>query len=1116
MPPGRAHEYEVLAYAPRRTPPREREADPSAPTSTSTSSTPPSTSESTDPPGPPPPVGPAAPAHTHATGSVAAAQHVQHAMAAQIAQLGLPPTSLGAALADKLASVPVVGGPGDWGCILALLAGGHATLLLPRVDWPSADEVTPATALDHLLLNPAQRHAGAPLVTASGLRAVYDAAGCALVFSAFVPDPHFTVHAEPSSLIQIARSLVPLAPAIALDDSNPRVVLVGTDPSFTIAPAIVRRATVRPADRRPRPSSTFERLFAGSRPPRASVGPGLREHVNRPAPDEANVSFEQVVGRQAVTVPVWTIDSIVTRPVMLRSISLAAQSRISRRLGAANVPSDVVDVVNSFAAAFYPPTPSQAAKTTSPTSMDKRGSGASFGSSHSGSNQVPFVPASRSDSDAGITLPYQGSVEEVTDTLQSLYASVAPQLSLTSREREPLSASVRSQLQAIEDAVTQELYDRLFAPPQFKDRELDGNLASRIAALNLLGLDLPHLGLVLPTTKSEAGVKLREGLDNLIAQCGACIANVDAVDRQTPQSKLAALVEAHHLLAEGVSQLPPIELRDEPVVDAADAASPHAGLDGGHTKPVDIPSAKPTQGAPSADLILPLLIFSVVKSNPRDLVSQLLFTERFRAQALQEGEESYALVNLQASVAFVENVSPSALGFEDADAVLPPPTIPKREAPPARPRGDDSFSALDRVRTRLASDFGELAGASNKVVSGVLGSSITAFGRILGTPPGGGGTDAVPPSLTQEVEQQHPAPHSPPAVRRGTPAPPLLSTAASEPERSTRERKVSSSVPLEDRDDSTEVPRASLSERLAALPVLGRLGAGAGAGTRPPSWGSGPAPRPEVPSSLLSPYPALSRPPSGKRPLHVVLACSGSVASLKVPHIVSGLLAHRNVRVQVVATPASLHFFDRQQIEAIAWHASGRPMKNVLDLGIELGENPAEAKAPEPPTPTPAMQALAATELHDDYTVLDLALENLAASRRDARLASKRPRLHLWTDQDEWGQWKRVRDPILHIELRRWADVVIIAPCSADLLAKLNAGLCDTLVVRPRLVLSRRVAVPTVLTNSPTDKLPARAITQHPYLPVPCDEHAHVDASAYCPARALRLVRPRIRCRWAH
>ena len=41
----------------------------------------------------------------------------------------------------------------------------------------------------------------------------------------------------------------------------------------------------------------------------------------------------------------------------------------------------------------------------------------------------------------------------------------------------------------------------------------------------------------------------------------------------------------------------------------------------------------------------------------------------------------------------------------------------------------------------------------------------------------------------------------------------------------------------------------------------------------------------------------------------------------------------------------------------------------------------------------------------------------------------------------------KIGDPILHIELRRWADIVLVAPCSANTLAKMAAGLCDNLAV---------------------------------------------------------------------
>lgn len=44
---------------------------------------------------------------------------------------------------------------------------------------------------------------------------------------------------------------------------------------------------------------------------------------------------------------------------------------------------------------------------------------------------------------------------------------------------------------------------------------------------------------------------------------------------------------------------------------------------------------------------------------------------------------------------------------------------------------------------------------------------------------------------------------------------------------------------------------------------------------------------------------------------------------------------------------------------------------------------------------------------------------------------------------DEWKGWKRLGDPVLHIDLRDWADLAIIAPLSAHTLAKIATGLSD-------------------------------------------------------------------------
>lgn len=50
----------------------------------------------------------------------------------------------------------------------------------------------------------------------------------------------------------------------------------------------------------------------------------------------------------------------------------------------------------------------------------------------------------------------------------------------------------------------------------------------------------------------------------------------------------------------------------------------------------------------------------------------------------------------------------------------------------------------------------------------------------------------------------------------------------------------------------------------------------------------------------------------------------------------------------------------------------------------------------------------------------------------------------LFRDADEWpsGGYRR-GDPVLHIELRKWADIFIVAPLDANTLAKFALGLSD-------------------------------------------------------------------------
>jgi phosphopantothenoylcysteine decarboxylase len=52
--------------------------------------------------------------------------------------------------------------------------------------------------------------------------------------------------------------------------------------------------------------------------------------------------------------------------------------------------------------------------------------------------------------------------------------------------------------------------------------------------------------------------------------------------------------------------------------------------------------------------------------------------------------------------------------------------------------------------------------------------------------------------------------------------------------------------------------------------------------------------------------------------------------------------------------------------------------------------------------------------------------------------------LELYRDADEWpvGGYHK-NDPVRHIEFRTWADLLLIAPLSANTLAKIACGICD-------------------------------------------------------------------------
>ncbi len=130
------------------------------------------------------------------------------------------------------------------------------------------------------------------------------------------------------------------------------------------------------------------------------------------------------------------------------------------------------------------------------------------------------------------------------------------------------------------------------------------------------------------------------------------------------------------------------------------------------------------------------------------------------------------------------------------------------------------------------------------------------------------------------------------------------------------------------------------------------------------------------------PFSASEHAEDGKH--HILLAATGSVATIKLPLLARTLSEHHpTVSIRILLTPSAAHFLQSQSAEQPS-------LSSLLSI--------------------PAVDGI-----HED--------------------------------QDEWSKpWVR-GDGILHIELRRWADVLIISPLSANSLAKMVNGLSDGLLL---------------------------------------------------------------------
>ena len=131
----------------------------------------------------------------------------------------------------------------------------------------------------------------------------------------------------------------------------------------------------------------------------------------------------------------------------------------------------------------------------------------------------------------------------------------------------------------------------------------------------------------------------------------------------------------------------------------------------------------------------------------------------------------------------------------------------------------------------------------------------------------------------------------------------------------------------------------------------------------------------------VKPFAAQDYANDGKK--HLLLAASGSVATIKIPNILQELSVHRDLSVRVVLSKSAQNFLMGQSAE--------QPHYRSLTL-----------------------------------------IPNVDG---------------IYLDDDEWTPpWIR-NAAILHIELRRWLDLMVVAPLSADTMAKMSMGLSDNLLL---------------------------------------------------------------------
>ncbi|KAL1721500.1 hypothetical protein EV715DRAFT_271126 [Schizophyllum commune] len=312
-------------------------------------------------------------------------------------------------------------------------------------------------------------------------------------------------------------------------------------------------------------------------------------------------------------------------------------------------------------------------------------------------------------------------------------------------------------LVATERAVCRVLWDRMFV----LDTAQDDAFASRVAALHMAELSLGELGVDVTGGRDEteaARAAVEDGVEGVVGKVGQVLAGLDKV--YTPSEKCQIFVEAHRVIVDGLSKLPPLRLKPEveesqekekkaqelelealpgakstdskptetalgdakagkltittdtsaAMTDANVLVTSPDGIEIDAHKQLAAPSTPavppaPTSTAVSSDLLLPVLIYALVRANPPRLPSHLAHVQRFQCAAALPGEAAFCAVSVLAAVQYIETAAGDGKRTaDDGTGAVPPSPLPPVPTSPL-PGG-----ALRRVLSGATDVFGIIRG----------------------------------------------------------------------------------------------------------------------------------------------------------------------------------------------------------------------------------------------------------------------------------------------------------------------------------------------------------------------------------------------------------------------